>query len=56
MSAEFILITGANGTGKTMLIEGNKLLLERGGFRIIIPDNILRYKSHRFTGSYTRTH
>jgi predicted ABC-type ATPase len=43
MSAEFILITGANGTGKTMLIEGNKLLLERGGFRIIIPDNILRY-------------
>src|SRR5215469_2885532 len=43
MSAEFILITGANGTGKTMLIESNRLLLEREGFRIIIPDNILRH-------------
>lgn len=43
MRAEFILVTGANGTGKTMLIESNKLLLEREGFKIIIPDNILRY-------------
>ena len=43
MGAEFILVTGANGAGKSMLIESNKLLLEREGFRIIIPDNILRY-------------
>lgn len=43
MSTEFILVTGANGTGKTMLIESNRLLLEREGFRIIIPDNILRH-------------
>lgn len=42
MRAEFILVTGANGTGKTMLIESNRLLLEREGFQIIIPDNILR--------------
>lgn len=43
MSAEFILVSGANGTGKTMLIESNRALLEREGFRIIIPDNILRF-------------
>ena len=43
MRAEFILVTGANGTGKTMLIESNKPLLEKEGFRIIIPDHILRY-------------
>lgn len=43
MRAEFILVTGANGTGKTMLIESNKLLLQREGFRIIIPDNILQH-------------
>jgi predicted ABC-type ATPase len=43
MRAEFILVTGANGTGKTMLIESNRLLLEREGFRIIIPDDILRH-------------
>lgn len=43
MSAEFILVTGANGSGKTMFIESNRLLLKREGFRIIIPDNILRH-------------
>ena len=35
-------MTGANGSGKTMLIESNRLLLKKEGFRIIIPDNILR--------------
>jgi predicted ABC-type ATPase len=43
MRTEFILVTGANGTGKTMLIESNRPLLEKEGFRIIIPDNILRH-------------
>ena len=43
MSAEFILVTGANGSGKTILIESNRLLLKREGFKIIIPDNILRH-------------
>jgi predicted ATP-binding protein involved in virulence len=43
MSAEFILVSGANGTGKTMLIESNRPLLEKRRFQIIIPDNILRH-------------
>ena len=43
MRTEFILVTGANGTGKTMLIESNRLLLEKEGFQIIIPDKILRH-------------
>ena len=42
MQLEFILVTGANGAGKTSLIEINRALLEEAGFRIIIPDNILR--------------
>jgi predicted ABC-type ATPase len=43
MKPEFILVTGANGAGKTMLIEANRPLLEQAGFRIIIPDFILRH-------------
>jgi predicted ABC-type ATPase len=43
MQPEFILVTGANGTGKTTLIETNRSLLESDGFQIIIPDNILKY-------------
>jgi predicted ABC-type ATPase len=41
MKPEFILVTGANGTGKTNLIETNRFSLESDGFKIIIPDNIL---------------
>ena len=43
MQPEFILVTGANGTGKTTLIESNRSVLEAAGFKIIIPDNILKY-------------
>lgn len=43
MQPEFILVTGANGTGKTTLIESNRSTLEAAGFQIIIPDNILKY-------------
>jgi predicted ABC-type ATPase len=42
MRPEFILVTGANGVGKTTLIENNRSLLEAADFKIIIPDDIFR--------------
>jgi len=38
----FILVTGANGVGKTTFIDDNFLALRESGFEIIIPDRILK--------------
>jgi predicted ABC-type ATPase len=46
---EFILVTGSNASGKTTLIEKNRVELEKNGFDLIIPDNILKKRT-----AYTR--
>ena len=57
MKPEFILVSGANATGKTTLIERNRTLLETTGFQIIIPDNILKYAtSHTDVSSVIKEH
>jgi predicted ABC-type ATPase len=57
MQPEFILVTGANATGKTTLIEKNRATLESAGFEIIIPDNILKYAtSHTDVSAVIKEH
>ena len=57
MRREFILVAGPNAAGKTTVIENNRALLESSGFRIIIPDDILKYAtSHTDVTEVIREH